>query len=163
MLAGVDSLGAGAGWSLGLCHKDSHPPDNIMEWAVLGQVLAGHWGCVIRTAIPLTTWSGAVLEQVLAGVDSLGAGAGWSLGLCHKDSHPPDNIMEWAVLGQVLAGHGGCVTRTAIRLTTSWSGAVLGQVLAGHWGCVIRTAIPLTTSWSGQSWGRCWLDIGAVS
>ena len=60
VLAGVGSLGAGAGWSLGLCHKDSHPPDNIMEWAVLGQVLTG--------------------------VGSLEAGAGWSLGLCHKDS-----------------------------------------------------------------------------
>ena len=28
-------------------------PDNIMEWAVLEQVLASHWGCVTRTAIPL--------------------------------------------------------------------------------------------------------------
>ena len=28
-------------------------PDNIMEWAVLEQVLACHWGCFTRTAICL--------------------------------------------------------------------------------------------------------------
>ena len=47
---------------------------------------------------------------------SLGAGAGQSMGLCHKDSDPPETILEWAVLGQVLASHRGCATRTAIRL-----------------------------------------------
>ena len=30
-------------------------PDNIMEWAVLEQVLASHWGCVTRTAIYLAS------------------------------------------------------------------------------------------------------------
>ena len=30
-------------------------PDNIMEWAVLGRVLASHWGCVTRTAICLAS------------------------------------------------------------------------------------------------------------
>ena len=37
------------------------------------------------------------------------------------------------------------------------------QVLAGHWGSVTRSAVCLTASWSGQSWSRCWLVIGAVS
>ena len=144
---GVGSLGAGAGQSLGLCHKDSEPcfsPGNIMEWAVLEQVLASHWGCVTRTASHVsrlaTSWSGqswsrcwpvigAVSQGQRAmflawqhhGVGSLGAGAGQSLGLCHKDSEPcfsPGNIMEWAVLEQVLASHWGCVTRTAIRLAS---------------------------------------------
>ena len=30
-------------------------PDNTMEWTVLEQVLASHWGCVTRTAIHLAT------------------------------------------------------------------------------------------------------------
>ena len=135
-------------------------PDNIMEWAVLGQLLAGVGSLGAAVGWSGQSWSRcwlewAVLEQVLAGVGSLGAGAGlsgqsWSR--CW---------LEWAVLEQVLAGVGSLGTGTGWS-GQSWSRcwlewAVLEQVLAGV------GSLGAGAGWSGQSWGRYWLLIGAVS